>query len=263
LILLNLLISMNRILDSMQRRSGNIYPKTKRDFQHWISKCLQYSIFAFLNVFIVNAQDFYLGVDLSYVNELEDCGTAYFTMDGVETDPYELLADKGANIVRLRLWHNPQWTEYSNLTDVKISIQRAKEQGMEVMLDLHYSDFWADPSRQWRPEAWKGIDDISILGDSVYEYTYKTLKHLLDAGLDPAIVQVGNEINGNILIERTTENIDDSSPGMYPLDWPRQVSLLHRGIDAINEINATYDKAIKSLVHIAQPENTEWWLHHT
>jgi arabinogalactan endo-1,4-beta-galactosidase len=247
------------MVDMMNSNSGILNFKTKKSIQHWIPKWVAFSIYVFLSTYQVKAQDFYLGVDLSYVNELEDCGTTYFSLEGVESDPYELLANKGANIVRLRLWHNPQWTEYSNFQDVKNAMERAKEQGMEVMLDLHYSDIWADPSRQWRPEAWNGIDDISILGDSVYEYTYNTIQRLLNEGLSPSIVQIGNEINGTILIERTTEKIDDSSPGLYPIDWSRQVSLLHRGIDAIKKLNADNGLEIKSLIHVAQPENTDWW----
>jgi len=162
-----------------------------------------YTIIAilFVNVNIL-CQDYYLGLDLSYVNELEDCGTIYFDQNGSEADLYQLLMDNGANIVRLRLWHNPEWTGYSNFEDVKKSIARAKEANMAVLLDFHYSDFWADPSRQWRPAAWNNIDDDGILGDSVYQYTYNTLKVLADEGLLPEIVQIGNEINGNILIER-------------------------------------------------------------
>jgi arabinogalactan endo-1,4-beta-galactosidase len=117
------------------------------------------------------SQEFYLGVDLSYVNELQDSGVKYFSADAVETDPFELLANKGANLVRLRLWHNPEWTNYSNLNDVKKSIARAKANGQAVLLDFHYSDFWVDPSRQWRPAAWNSITDDAVLGESVFNYT--------------------------------------------------------------------------------------------
>jgi len=206
-----------------------------------------------------SAQDFYLGVDLSYVNQLEDCGTTYFNQYGIEEEPYQLFADNGANTVRLRLWHDPEWTNYSNFEDVKKSIGRAKALGLKVILDLHYSDFWADPSRQWRPAAWNAITDDQVLGDSVYQYTYNILLTLSDQGLLPDIVQIGNEINGNILIKRNNESLDDHSSGLSPVNWPRQVSLLDQGINAVRNINSLKSSNLKTLIHIAQPENAIWW----
>lgn len=207
----------------------------------------------------LNAQEFYKGVDLSYVNELEDCGTVYYNESSVEQDPYTILSDKGANMVRLRLWHNPQWTSFSNFNDVKLAIIRAKAEGMAVMLDVHYSDFWADPSRQWRPEAWNDVVDDGILADSVFQYTYNTLLKLANENLLPEMVQIGNEINGNILIKRTTQDIDNGSPGMYPINWTRQVSLLQHGIDAVQQINTELSASVKTIIHIAQPENAVSW----
>lgn len=229
---------------------------------HRIKRTIPVKVLAFALLLVPalnRAQSFSLGVDLSYVNELQDAGVKYYDEQNIETDPYHLLALKGANLVRLRLWHNPEWTSYSNFADVKRSSERASAEGMTVMLDFHYSDFWADPSRQWRPAAWNDITDDQVLGDSVYQYTYNTLKALVLANLAPGIVQIGNEINGNILIKRTTQKIDDSSPGLFPLDWNRQVFLLHRGIAAVQQINSDYGTGIRTLIHVAQPENALWW----
>lgn len=85
----------------------------------------------------------YLGADLSYVNEMEECGVQY-RQNGVVTDPFELFHAHGANLVRVRLWNDARWTKYSDLSDVKKTIARARAQGMQVLLDLHYSDDWAD-----------------------------------------------------------------------------------------------------------------------
>lgn len=200
-----------------------------------------------------------MGLDLSYVNQMEDCGALYYDADGQQGEPFAILSDAGANMVRIRLWNDPSWTSYSNLEDVKRSMERALGLGMEVMLDFHYSDFWADPSRQWKPAAWNGVSSTEDLGDSLYTYTYETLSYLAGEGLVPAIVQVGNEINGNILIERTSQDIDDKSPGMYPVDWDRQVALLHRAIAAVDQVNAELGTGIRSLVHVAQPENATGW----
>ncbi len=143
---------------------------------------------------------FYYGADLSYVNEMEDCGATYKNSNGTLQDPYAIFKNEGANLVRLRLWHNPTWTNYSNLQDVKQSIQRAKNQGMHVLLDFHYSDTWTDPSQQQIPAAWlNSVDNTEALGNLLYNYTYNTLLELFNENLLPNIVQVGNEINPMIL----------------------------------------------------------------
>ena len=87
--------------------------------------------------------DFYLGADLSYVNEMEDCGAIYKNLNNLETDVFQIFESAGANLIRVRLWHNPTWTNYSNLEDVIKTIQRVKDNNMSVLLDFHYSDTWA------------------------------------------------------------------------------------------------------------------------
>ena len=94
---------------------------------------------------------FSMGADLSFVNEIEDYGGKYFD-SGKQKDPFKIFSDYGNNTVRVRLWHNPSWFKpltggklYSELSDVEKTMRRAKENGMAVNLDLHYSDNWADP----------------------------------------------------------------------------------------------------------------------
>jgi len=88
----------------------------------------------------VEEPDFYRGADLSYVNEMLDCGAAYLNKSGVKQAPYEIFEEAGCNLVRLRLWHTPKWTNYSNYEDVQRSIAKAKAEEMRVLLDFHYSD---------------------------------------------------------------------------------------------------------------------------
>ncbi|KOS07421.1 arabinogalactan endo-1,4-beta-galactosidase [Flavobacterium akiainvivens] len=192
----------------------------------------------------------YLGADLSYVNEIEDCG-AYYTDKGKKTDPYVLFKDKGCNLVRVRLWNNPKATPYSNFQDVKKSIKRAKEQKMEVLLDFHYSDTWADPGRQNIPQAWAHITDVKVLGDSVYAYTRNTLMALERDGLLPEMVQVGNETNSEVMQPEGTVK--------EKIDWKRNAYLLNRGIRAVREVSDELGKNIQVMLHIAQPENALWW----
>ena len=81
---------------------------------------------------------FYYGADLSYVNEMKDCGATYKDANNITKDPYVIFKEAGCNLVRVRIWHNPTWTNYSNFNDVKTTIQKAKQQGMKVLLDFLY-----------------------------------------------------------------------------------------------------------------------------
>ena len=192
----------------------------------------------------------YFGADLSYVNEMEDCGGIYRNESGENADPYALFAEAGANLVRLRLWHDPHWTDYSNFEDVKKSMERAKTHGMDVLLDFHYSDTWADPEHQIIPAAWKDIEDVEILADSLYNYTYSTLLKLSEADLLPEIVQVGNEINSEILV---------SEEATWPINWERNILLINAGLQAVEDFSREENVATESMLHIAQPENALWW----
>jgi len=198
-----------------------------------------------------SASEFYLGVDLSYVNEMEDCGAVY-RVDGEARDPYQIFADYGANLVRIRLWHSPDWTEYSTFDDVVRSLQRADALGMDTLLDFHYSDTWADPSKQIIPAAWAEIDDLDELGQSLYQYTYDVLTELNSLELLPEIVQVGNEINTEILRP-------ENSSG-YPINWERNAFLLNKAIQAVRDVGAQTAEPPRVMLHIAKPEEVEGWL---
>ena len=195
---------------------------------------------------------FYKGGDLSYVNEMEDCGAAYYNGEGLEKDPYSIFSNAGCDLVRVRLWHNPDWTAYSNYRDVEKTIQRSKELGMKVLLDFHYSDEWADPQKQYVPAAWESVvDQLPTLGDSIYNYTYATLEKLINKGLTPEFVQVGNEINIEIL-----QPVDQE---VGRINWQRNAFLINKGLQAVRDIASGRNVEIRSMLHIAQPENAMWW----
>ncbi|MBX3066277.1 MAG: glycosyl hydrolase 53 family protein [Anaerolineae bacterium] len=189
----------------------------------------------------------YLGGDLSYVNEVEDNGGVFYHRGNVG-DPFRILRDYGANIARVRLWHTPLWTKYSDLKDVQRTIQRAKALGMAVMLDIHYSDTWADPAKQIIPAAWSEINDLRTLEIAVHDYTVDVLQTLDRQGLLPEFVQIGNEINTEMLM-----------PGPYiegaTINWDRNARLINAGLRGARQA------APKSrlLIHIAQPENLIPW----
>ncbi|MFW5947042.1 MAG: glycoside hydrolase family 53 protein [Gemmatimonadota bacterium] len=204
-----------------------------------------------------------MGADLSYVNQILDHGGTYRDSLGVRS-PYAIFADHGTNVARLRLWHDPEWVRtevyedtavplYSGLVDVALAMERAKAQGMEVNLDVHYSDIWADPGRQDVPAAWRDITDLEVLADSVYRYTRSTLEHLDARGLLPEMVQVGNETNCGMLVTGT-------APGFPELDvcegrWAAQGTVLNAGIRAVRDVAPE----TRVILHIAQPENVRWW----
>ena len=190
------------------------------------------------------------GVDLSYVNELEDCGARFRDSRGYR-DPYAIMADAGANVVRLRLWHSPTWTTYSTLQDVKRSIRRARERGMRVLLDFHYSDDWAHPGKQLVPAAWAGQSDEQ-LATSLGSYTEDVLRELDRDGLLPEYVQIGNETNTDLLIgQEVAENA--------PINWARNILFFRAGVTAVRRVERDTGRRIRVMFHIAQPENVEPW----
>ncbi len=197
-------------------------------------------------------KNLFLGADLSYANEMEDCGVAYLHLNE-KVDPFQHFANEGANLIRLRLWHSPDWTSYGTLADIKRSISKAKQNGMQVLLDFHYSDSWADPAHQIVPAAWANIESQTVLGDSVYNYTTSIITQLHAERLLPEIVQIGNEVNSEILMKLPADENQE-------MNWERQSFLLNKGLSAIRDFNLSTGNEIKTVIHVAQPENTFYWL---
>jgi arabinogalactan endo-1,4-beta-galactosidase len=180
---------------------------------------------------------------------MNDCGAVYRD-NGAVKDVYAIFRDHGANLVRIRIWTDGNSTKYSNLADVEKSIRRAKAAGMQVLLDFHYSDSWADGEKQIVPKAWAKLAS-EAQAQALYEYTLGVLTALDLEGLMPEIVQVGNEINQEILGQEGWKG--------RPIDWLRNALIVNAGIRAVR--NAAAKSAVKSkvMLHIAQPENVEPW----
>lgn len=211
---------------------------------------------------------FAMGVDLSYVNQVLDHGGTYRDTTGRGVDPYAHFADRGANVVRLRLWHRPTWVReevyenpdvplYSGRRDVARSIQRAKAAGLAVNLDFHYSDTWADPETQKPPAAWRDIEQLDVLADSLYQYTERILSPLARKGLMPEMVQIGNETNCGMMFS-------DAPPEFPKLNvcdghWNAFGTVVNSGIQAVRDVGASTDVEPKVILHVAQPENVKWW----
>lgn len=208
----------------------------------------------------VQSQELYLGADMSYVNEMQDCGVIYKENNQAKA-PFEILKDKGGNLVRLRLWHSPAWYDglnsgnrYSDLADVKRSIAKVKAQGMKTLLDFHLSDNWADPSKQVVPAAWlDAVDNLPVLQDSLYNYIYQTLENLEQANLLPEMIQIGNETNRGILLSP-----NDNDSGNW--NWTRNAALFNKALDAVEDFESAYAKNVAIMLHVAGPANAEWMM---
>ncbi len=199
--------------------------------------------------------EFSMGVDLSYVNQVEDYGGVYKD-SGKAKDLFRIMKDHGANTVRVRLWHTPQWVAalnngkmYYDLTGTEKTIRRAKENGMAVNLDIHYSDRWADPAHQETPAAWLNLP-LAVLKDSVYNYTLQVLNYLKSKNLVPEMVQVGNETNSGMLwpVGKVENN-----------NWQNFAALLNSGIKAVRDFSAGSSIKPKIILHEAQFKDAEYW----
>ncbi len=187
-------------------------------------------------------EDFILGMDASQVPALEASGVKYYDAQGNEKDVFRILAEHGVNCIRVRVWNDPFDAEGhgyggGNCTiDTALEIgRRATKYGMPLLVDFHYSDFWADPGKQQVPKAWKDMDNFAKTR-AVKKYTQECLQKLKDAGVEVCMVQVGNETNGTMCGETR---------------WESVVQLMNAGAEAVRKV---YPKA-KVAVHFANPEN--------
>ena len=180
----------------------------------------------------------YVGGDISMLTKYEDVGVAYKDKDGKAVQPLTFFKEQGLNAMRVRLFVDPSLDNdkavCQDLEYVKALGKRIKEAGHKFMLDFHYSDTWADPGKQWTPNAWKTLND-EALATKVYEYTKKCLEELKAAGAEPDFIQTGNEISFGMLwgVAGTTANhcyID--SPDA---NWNRFFSFLKKAGAACRE----------------------------
>ena len=189
-------------------------------------------------------EDFFFGMDVSSVLAEEASGVKYYDFNGNETDLFRLLADSGINLIRVRVWNNPYDDEGNGFgggnCDIRTAAEigkRATACGMKLLVDFHYSDFWADPSKQMVPRAWAGMD-IDEKEIALYEYTRDCMQQLKDAGVDVGMVQVGNETNGAMCGEKI---------------WRDIAHLMDAGARGVREI---YPEALIA-VHFANPEKPD------
>lgn len=143
------------------------------------------------------ATTFAKGADVSWFNQMAASGYKFYNASGTEQDIFTILKAKGMNSIRLRVWANPTGG-WCNQADVVYKATLAKNAGMRVMIDFHYSDSWADPGQQTKSSWWTG-HTISQLYTDVYNHTTTVLNAIKAAGVTPEWVQVGNETNNGML----------------------------------------------------------------
>lgn len=196
---------------------------------------------------------FVKGMDLSTLLELERCGAKYYD-NGEERDLLAIMKSYDVDTIRIRLWNDP-WSETGESygageNDLKTSLEIAKRvtaAGFGMLLNFHYSDFWADPGKQIKPKAWADYG-VKELEQAVYDYTLESMQTFLDAGVNITMVQVGNELsNGLLWPEGKVPNYDNIA------------TFVNAGIRAVRKADA----AIPVMIHLDNGGNNalyrEWF----
>jgi arabinogalactan endo-1,4-beta-galactosidase len=217
--------------------------------------------------------DFLLGADISGVQELVDQGAVFVDTDGEQKPIAELLAAHGFNAVRLRTFVAPgNLYGYANPNGEAAHVRaepycdrdhtvefgkQMKDAGMQLLVDLHYSDNWADPGKQIIPEAWRDVQTIEELGAEVRAYTQDLIQAMVDGGARPDIVQLGNEIAPGMLIHVPGATPDPDQWGNMNMavnsingvasNWANLGLLLREGVAGVHAV----DPSIRIMLHLA------------
>jgi arabinogalactan endo-1,4-beta-galactosidase len=194
----------------------------------------------------VVASTFNKGADISWVTQMESSGYKFYDKSGNQQDLFALMKSVGMNSIRLRAWVNPT-DGWCNTTDLVAKALRAKNAGMKILIDFHYSDVWADPGHQTKPVAWTSLD-FATLVTSMHDYTVTTLNTLKTNGITPDWVQVGNETDDGMLWE----------DGRASTNMANFATLIKAGYQAVKSVSST----TKVIVHISNGyDNTHFrWM---
>lgn len=205
--------------------------------------------------------DFIKGADISTLLEAEQHGAKFYNQNGQQQDAIAILKANGVNYVRLRLWVDPQDASgktygggSNNLENTIALAKRVKAQGLKLLLDFHYSDFWTDPGKQFKPKAWEKMD-YPQLKTAIHDYTRDTIARFKKEGVLPDMVQIGNEINGGMLWP------EGKSWGQGGGEFDRLAGLLNAAISGLKE-NLTGGEQVKIMLHLAEGTKNDtfrWW----
>lgn len=179
--------------------------------------------------------DFAKGADIGWLSEMEASGYKFYSDSGIEQDCMDILKDHGINSLRFRVWVNPT-EKWCGKDDVVTMAKRAKDKGFRIMIDFHYSDWWADPGQQNIPAAWAN-DTLEQMAKHLFDHTYDVLDSLKQNDIIPEWVQVGNETNNGMLWPM----------GKASASMKNYAILTQSGYNAIKAVDST----IKVIVHIS------------
>jgi len=194
---------------------------------------------------------FLRGGDVSEIPEVEAAGGRY-SANGKATDPFELMRDAGWNFVRFRIWNAPT-AGFCDKAHTLALAKRAEAAGMKISLDFHYSDWWADPGKQPKPAAWKGLG-FEELKKALYDYTKDVIDAMNAQGTPPYMVQVGNEITSGMVWP------DGKLDGNKPENWAKLADLLNAGLKAVRDAEGS--RKIVTMIHLdrgGDNKGARWW----
>lgn len=222
-----------------------------------------------------NVINFIKGFDASYVDWYEEkYNIRWKDIDGTEKDFLEILKSHGVNTIRLRIWNNPSlYAEGINdgnndLTRTIHMAKRIKAAGLDLMLDFHYSDTWADPGRQIVPKEWESLTDVPAIANALSQWTTSVLNAIkTQANIVPKYVQVGNEINSGLLVHKAIDYTDNNKYERFKFagrsykdenetDFSTDTftTYLKAGADAVR----SFDSSIKIVLHVASDGWHDW-----
>lgn len=212
------------------------------------SKAILFVIFG-IGALSLNAADIrYVGGDISMYPEYQEAGVTYKDENGKKIDYLSYLYDTGMNAMRVRLFVDPDNYTIENgkkeedtnvCQDMPYIIPLCQDiikNGFDLMLDFHYSDTWADPAKQYTPEAWKDLTDAQLV-QKIYDYTKESLQTLKENGIVPKFIQPGNEISYGMLWAPFGKNGNSNKTlsGGSTAAWTRLGALLTSAIKACRE----------------------------
>ena len=227
---------------------------------------------------------FYTGADISTVQEYERNKTKFYDVDGSEKDIFTLLKDHGFNAIRLKTFVDPkaqygyaasgcghEAEAYADKDHIVAYAQKIKAAGMAFLLDIHYSDNWADPGKQIIPNRWRKVNIADVLADSVYAYTADLMKALKQVNALPAMVQVGNETTPGILIHVPNSKTDCWGNGVDKASTAingdmgtasgkaNAAKYFKAGIKAVKDVSPS-TKTLLHIERIRQSNTVTWWM---
>ena len=226
----------------------------------------------------------YNGADISTVQEYERWGAKFYDVDGSEKDIFTLLKDHGFNAIRLKTFVSPQAQygyaasgcdhdaeAYADKDHIIAYAKKIKAAGMAFLLDIHYSDNWADPGKQIIPSRWRNVNSSDAMADSVYNYTYDLISSLKQVNATPEMVQIGNETTPGILIHvpnsKTNcwgDNVDKASTAINgdmgtSAGKANAGKYFKAGIRAVKAVSQNI-KTVLHIERIRKPETVNWWM---